>query len=357
MKILLVDSAKLKYSPYISFYTENLDKVNNEVHLLYWNRDLKSEDTSRFEGIVLHEFQRFQEDDVPKLKKVINFIRFRKYVKRVLKEHQFDFVIVFSPAPMLSDLLVRKFKERYIYDYRDSTYERFAPFRRIIARLVNSSFATFTSSDGFRKYLPEVGKLYTSHNILIDSLNHRQERELKERAPQKIRVAFWGMIRNEELNRKIIERIASDNRFELHYYGREQETALNLKKFASELGAKNIFFHGEYQPQDRYEFVKSADIIHNIYNDSNMMLAMSNKYYDGCIFYLPQICMEGSFMGNSVERYGIGWAVNPYDADFTEKLYQKYQDLDRDAFFRRCDDRLATVLQEYQSGQEIIKNL
>ena len=30
--------------PYLNFYTDNLDKIKNDVHLLYWNRDLKEED-------------------------------------------------------------------------------------------------------------------------------------------------------------------------------------------------------------------------------------------------------------------------------------------------------------------------
>ena len=58
-----------------------------------------------------------------------------------------------------------------------------------------------------------------------------------------------------------------------------------------------MFFHGEYKPEDRYTFVRSTDLIHNIYKDRNMMLAMGNKYYDGLIFYIPQLCMKGSFMG------------------------------------------------------------
>ena len=46
-----------------------------------------------------------------------------------------------------------------------------------------------------------------------------------------------------------------------------------------------MFFHGDYKPEDRYTFVRNTDLIHNIYKDGNMMLAMGNKYYDGLIFY------------------------------------------------------------------------
>ena len=101
----------------------------------------------------------------------------------------------------------------------------------------------------------------------------------------------------------------------------------------------------------------SAFIIHNVYYDANMMLAMGNKYYDGLIFYLPQICMKGSFMGESVEKNGVGWQVNPYDEDFTEQIYVNYKQMQKDVFYNCCDRRLDEVVKEYATGVEIIKQI
>lgn len=359
MKILIMGFSKIKYMPYMNFYLENLDKNKNQIHLLYWNRDLQEEDTKAYQGVTLHEFKVYQEDEVSKISKVKNFIRYRKFAKKLIKKEKFDFIIVLHSltAVLIAKTLTKKYKDKYIFDYRDSTYEGFAPFKKIIGNLVNSSYATFVSSDGFRRFLPKSDKIYTSHNLLIDSLNHREEKRKNGVKSDKIRIAFWGFIRHEEINREIIKKIVQDERFELHYYGREQETAINLKKYAEEIQAKNIFFHGEYKPQDRYEFVKNTDIIHNIYYDNNMMLAMGNKYYDGIIFYLPQICMEGSFMGESVEKNGIGWQVNPYDDDFTEKIYVNYKEFQQDTFYDCCDRRVEEVLKEYKTNGECLKNL
>ena len=56
MKILIMGFSKIKYMPYINFYLGNIDVAANDVHLLYWNRDLMPEDTTVLKGVTLHEF-------------------------------------------------------------------------------------------------------------------------------------------------------------------------------------------------------------------------------------------------------------------------------------------------------------
>lgn len=360
MKILVIGFTKIKYMPYMNFYLDNLETVSNDVHLLYWNRDLQEENTLALSDVTCHEFRCFQEDDVSKLSKLRSFAKFRHFALRTIKEGKFDFIIFLHSLTgvLIADELRRHYANRYIFDYRDSTYEGFLPFKQIVGLLVKRSYATFVSSDAFRRFLPksEAAKIYTSHNLLVDSLNHRDDKEKYGIPSPKIRIAFWGFIRHEEINREIIRKIAADQRFELHYYGREQQVAKNLKAFSQEIGAANIYFHGEYKPEDRYKFILQTDIIHNIYFDSNMMLAMGNKYYDGIIFRIPQICMVGSYMGDRVTSAGIGLSCTPYDEHFTDNLYLFYTKLDRDKFNCNCDDECIQMTDEYQLGTTMIKS-
>lgn len=361
MKILIMGFSKIKYMPYINFYLENINADENDVHLLYWNRDLKAEDVSALTNIELHEFCCFQSDDVSKLSKIGSFIKYRKFALKILNREQFDLIIVLHSLTgvLISDKLKKKYSGKYIFDYRDSTYEIFAPFKRNIGNLVKHSYATFVSSDAFRRFLPGnlSDKIYTSHNLLTDSLNHRYEKEKYGVPSDKIRIAFWGFIRHEEINREIIKKLSGDNRFELHYYGREQRIALNLMEYAAQIGAENVFFHGEYKPEDRYTFVRNTDLIHNIYKDNNMMLAMGNKYYDGLIFYIPQLCMKGSFMGENCSEKGIGLECDPYDSDFKEKIYMFFNALNYTKFRNRCDEELTRVVNEYNDAKELCRRI
>lgn len=270
-----------------------------------------------------------------------------------MKQEQFDFVIFLHS---LSGILIkdRLKKQQYIFDYRDSTYEANMLFRHMIHSLVNGSYATFISSQGFLSYLPQTDKVYISHNLLLDSLKHREYQKILS---EKIRICFWGHIRNVSVNKLLIEKIAKDDRFELHYYGREQGAAIALKEYCQENSLSNIFFHGEYEPSERYNFVKATDFIHNIYDDSNMQIAMGNKYYDGLIFKIPQLCTVGSFMGAQVQEKGVGIAVDPGDDALLSKIYDFYISLNRTVFEDNCETELKRVLAQYEVGQRLIGEL
>lgn len=360
MKILLIGPGKLKYMPYAHFYLDVIGGVNNEVHLAYWNRDEKSEDTSKFNAIHLHEFSLFMVNDEKLFTKVRYISRFARFCKKIIKKHNFDRLIILHTISgvMLTDLLFGEYSNRYILDYRDSTYERLGFFRRLVGGMVKHSMCTFVSSDAFRKYLPIEckEKIYTSHNLLLDSLSHREYTKV---ASDKIRIAFWGFIRHVDINKVLIDAISKDERFELHYYGREQKDALDLKDYTKAIGANNVYFHGEYVPEDRYKFVAQTDIIHNIYSgaNENMAMAMGNKYYDSIIFRIPQVCQAESFMDQAASRANVGIGLNPMSDDFTESLYVYYKGLERNNFMEACDRELERVMKEYNFGIEVINEI
>ena len=353
MRILILGFTKMKFMPYINFYLSNINAKKHEVHVVYWNRDKKTEDISAYDDLILHEFSCYQEDDVPKIKKIKSFFKYRMFAKSIIKQIKFDKIIVLHTLPgiILYDMLY-KYKGEFILDYRDSTYENFNFFKKLVANLVNWSEITFVSSDAFRKYLPEnqKDKIFTSHNILTDSLKHQEDRENCLVKSDKIRLAFWGFIRHEDINRSIISSLANDSRYELHYYGREQHVASILKSYALSLNASNVFFHGEYIPEDRYEFIKNTDCIHNLYDDANTMLAMGNKYYDGIIFRIPQVCMPSSYMGQMCIEHKVGVSLNPKDASFADDLYEYLTTLDYDNFKINCKKELDRILAEYKQG-------
>ena len=219
MRILIIGPGKLKYMPYAHFYLDNIDCQKNEVHVAYWNRDEKPEDTSSYRSITLHEYPLFMVNNASLITKFRCFRKFRSFVKGIMTAYSFDFIIVLHTLSglMIYDVLKKSFKGRFILDYRDSTYEsRNKLFGKAVMNLCQMSKVTFVSSEAFRRFLPEdcTDKIYTSHNLLEDSLQHR---EYEKEPSNMIRMAFWGFIRHFEINRILIDRIAADQRFELHY--------------------------------------------------------------------------------------------------------------------------------------------
>ncbi|ETT72289.1 hypothetical protein C173_14660 [Paenibacillus sp. FSL R7-277] len=359
MKILLIGFTKIAYMPYMNFYLNQFYKEDNEIHLLYWNRDGKKE-IQLPNKVKLHEFKMLQEDEVPKIKKLRSFSKYRKNAKKLLMKNKFDLVVVMHTLPgvLLNDTLEKHYSKKYILDYRDVTFESFKFYKKLIHKLVKNSIATFVSSDAFRIYLPVLDYIYTSHNILIDSLDYRDIRRNESRIVKPIRIRYWGFIRHESINKTIIDRVANDERFELHYHGREQETAHNLKRYCETKSIDNVYFHGEYKPVERYGFAKNTEIIHNMYeNDKMTQPAMANKYYDGLIFYIPQLCNEGSFMGGRVAHSKIGFICNPNNISFADDLFNYYNSISWSTFVQSCDHELDDILSEYKKGANKIQNI
>lgn len=361
MKILILGFGKIKFMPYVNFYLQNLDRENNDIHLLYWNRDLQNEDTSHLKGITLHEFKCFQEDDVSKTTKLKSFLKYRAFALNVLKNEHFDFIIVLHSLTglVVGDYLKKHFKGKFIFDYRDVTYEGFAPFKSAVASLVENSLFTFVSSDSFRAYLPKAAerKIHTIHNLDAKALAHNSGERASYVSGEKIKIGFWGFIRNEELNLKIIEQLGNDDRFELHYYGREQQIAKNLKAFAEGKKCNNVFFHGEYSPEERYDFIKEIHLIHNIYDTTGEMLAVGNKYYDGVVFSVPQVCMVGSYMGSLCIEKGIGFVADPYSDSFKATLCKGLCSLQGEEFSENCHTTVEGILREQEKNIALVKSI
>lgn len=359
MKVLVLGFTKISYMPYMNFYIEQLLKTNCKIHLVYWARDLNP-DIEVPSEIKTYCFKEPMLDSKPLIKKIPYFIKYRNFVKKIIKNNKFELIIVLhsTPGVLLSDILIRKFKGKYIIDYRDFTYENISLYKKVVHKLINNSAITFVSSKGYLKFLPNSDNIYISHNLQFHSHDERNVRRKKPRENNPIRIRFWGLIRHVEINKQIINRLGNDKRFELHYHGREQKSGQILRKYVEENSINNVFFHGEYRPSERIDFASKTDLLHNIYeNDIKTKYAMANKFYDGITFYLPQLCNKNSLMGQEVESNGLGIMVDPNDNNFADAIYEYYKNIDWDEFNLKCEIKLNKIIEEYNHGKDILNSL
>ena len=92
-------------------------------------------------------------------------------------------------------------------------------------------------------------------------------------------------------------------------------------------------------------------------NNKTSHIAMGNKYYDGIIFYLPQLCTAGSFMADRAVNSGVGVALDPYSDNFADSLYEYYQSIEFEEFFNCCDKELSVILNQVSDGEKKIKEV
>ena len=170
-----------------------------------------------------------------------------------------------------------------------------------------------------------------------------------------IRIRYWGLIRYADTNIKIINQIKNDPRFEFHFHGRVQGEAEIIQRYCKENEVNNVFFHGEYKPDDRIKFAMETDLIQNAQDyDEITKNAVSNKFYDGPIFYIPQLCTKQSYMGSCLDKYGIGLPIDVDKDDFVTTVCQYLENLDSLSFSKRCDEFIENVLEEYRKGLEVL---
>lgn len=359
MKILIIGFAKIKYMPYLNLYLDNIDANKNDVHILYWQRDNNS-DKYLPGNLTQHIFKREMSDEIPKFQKIGFFAEFARTAGKLIKKEKFDFIIVLTsvPAVLLSGILLSKYKNRYIYDYRDYTLEKNSVYRKIVAKLVENSKATVYSSEKHLDFLPKSEKLYLAHNFVKASLEQKTEKTTVKNGNEPIKLSFWGLVRNEEFNRKIINKLANDERFEVVFHGRKQQTAINLENYCKENSIKNICFTGEYREEDKYKFAEETDVLYNMYSVSGTEgMAMGNKFYDGIIFKIPQICTKGSFMGEKAEEYGVGKALEPDSETFADDIYNYFVGIEGDAFKNNCEKTLKKIKQDNEKTAEMIRKI
>ena len=345
---------KIKYMPYLNFYLNAIDSEKNDITVFYWNRD-DSVDTELEPHIKKIEFKRNMLDSEKKLKKIPAFIAYRNKAIKVIKKGNFDRIIVLHtlPAVLISDYLLRNYKDKFVLDYRDYTFEKISMYKNRIAKLVKAACCCFVSSNAFRVYLPDVDKIYTSHNIMMTTINNRPDMHQLSLDP--IRIRYWGLIRYADTNIKIINQIKNNPRFEFHFHGRVQGEAEIIQRYCKDNEVNNVFFHGEYKPDDRIKFAMETDLIQNAQDyDEITKNAVSNKFYDGPIFYIPQLCTKQSYMGSCLDKYGIGLPIDVDKDDFVTSVLNYLSNLDSVSFSKRCDEFINSVLGEYRQGLEVL---
>lgn len=345
----------LKYCPYLNRYTESLESSNTKYEVLYWNREGSNKmfpenyigyvKKSRLNKSIYH--------------KIFDFIGYKLWLNIKLKRTKYDKLIVLSTlSGIISfEFLVNKYKDKYIFDIRDYSYEHNRIFYLIEKKIIENSYFTCISSEGFKNFLPQDYTYLSVHNFNVKDI-HSIENFSKKSKGQKLNLVWMGAVRYFSHQKKIIDKLKNDPRFNLIYHGSGADLD-EYVKYCNDKKVKNIVFTGEYSNVQKHNLIAGADIINNSYMTSKIMevkYAISNKYYDGIIYKVPQLVEEDTYKATKVKTNGLGVAIDPDDNDFADKLYNYYFSIDEKAFNSSCDKELSKLLSEdYTYESSILK--
>ena len=280
-------------------------------------------------------------------------------MKSQINLKKYDKLIILSTLSgiIISDLLLKEYSNRYIFDIRDYSYEYIRLFYNLEKKLIESSKHTFISSDGFRHFLPSNCNYITVNNFnRSDVINRKNFR--KKAYGSTLNLTWIGSVRYFEHQRKIIDKLSNDKRYHLIYHGTGPQYE-DFKTYCKRNDVKNIVFTGEYNNKDKHKLLQNADILNNSYKTSKIeetKYAISNKYYDGIIFGTPQLVETGSYKCDKVIKKGIGIGLDPDNDDFSDKLYEYYHSIDEKKFINACQIELNRILSMDESYINYIKD-
>lgn len=317
-KIAIVGFHNLHLMQFLYKYTDILDSKGISYDVLYWNRDMDSSIKYKlFKGNKIaynYKMSNYQ----PKWKKIKGFIGCMSFFCKVIRDKKYDHIILLTTQTALPLYLLSRTvrKSKFIFDYRDLTYEKNGICKRLIKRIIDRSQFTAISSIGFEQVLGESEKFVVSHNV-----SNLKIEFLPKQQAENIRIVFWGMIRQPEWNKKICDVFGNISGVELIYCGEGhiEELKAYSKKY------KNVTFTGRYTTDQISSFAEKTDVLLNLYeNDAQQKLAMTVKLYDGIRYGLPMLISKDSYMADIMKSNGFVYITDleNFDLENFKKWYR-----------------------------------
>lgn len=331
---------EINMCPYMQKYIDSLEKNCVKYKVLLWNR------TGERKQYPLHYIVYNRELDlyVPKWKKIPAFVGFSKFLYKELLNQRFDRLIMLTTLPTVisAPLLLAKYKKKYIYDFRDMSFEKCIPFRILVDKLVKHSYFTSVSSPGYMTVIK--GDTIISHNFRYSDLDNglNKMKPFKE----KITLLHIGITRGEEYNKRLADIFGNDNRFEVKIIGTGNDTkpfVEYIKKF------RNITVKGTYNNEEKKKYIQECDMLLYYYPCSfNNNRALANKYYDGMIFKKPLIGNKNTYSGKRIMKAGLGISVDIDNNDVPNQIYKYMHSIRVDEYEKLVQKELDKVIKEDQ---------
>lgn len=340
--------------PYLNIYTQQLEEMNMDYEVLFWNRsneNLNLPARYKYCGVASEEEQFV-------VTKAIDFVKFRIWLKRELKKRKYEKLIVLSTLSgiILFDIL-KKYKCRYFFDIRDFSYESIMPFYKIETSIIKNSFATSISSPGFKHFLPKH-EYIIAHNIQENELLLTNKAFQKKKKGDVLNLVWNGTMRYFEHQKLIIKNLANDSRFNLFFHGAGPELE-QYKAFCEAIKARNVFFTGRYNNSDKASLLENADIINNSYwidKEVEIRFAISNRFYDGLIYKIPQLVEAGTYKAKICDKYGVGIGLHPKANNFADNLYNWYFTINEETFNADCEKLMDVVRSDNERYEKAIRS-
>lgn len=329
-RVCILGASNIRHISLISLYTKYFDKQKIPYDIIYMDRYGIEEKTN-----AQNQFCYKSDQITSKSDKIKAFLGFRCFVKKILKKNKYQCVITWqtTSAYLFADVLLSKYKHRYIINVRDYVCENNKIIRIILRKLVNEASLVTISSEGFKEFLPKGN--YTRVNSINDNIldNCTSVETLDHVLPYKI--GFAGNCRYFRESYKLIQALANDSRFEIWYCGTNSEI---LSTYAAEHGISNVYTMPAFVPSETLDIFSQFDIVNSAFGNDAMdnRTLMPIRLYTAISMHLPILVSGGTQLAKEVNLWRIGFVIEDFST-LADDLYDYLVSQDKKEFTVACD--------------------
>ncbi len=349
MKAAIIILGNSWVCPYVNTYRRILEKQGCAYDVILWDRDGS-------DAAAPIRYSSGKANLANPFVKTFHYLKYADFIKRTISENGYDRLVVSGPhlAILLSGLLRKKYKGRYVIDYRDISVEQHLLLGGVYSKVLEDSYCNVISSPGFKEYLPAEYDYLISHNFNIDAAVESLNGTFPAVASSSpLEILTIGYIRNYSSNVKIIQSLGGNAGYSLNFVGRG-DAAASLQEFAAAKGYANVGFKGFYKKEAEAAIVSSCDFINIFFpDDVEHSPIMSNRFYLALIHKKPVIVTRGSVQAALVKEYGLGVVAGDcsnLDVDIKDFC----SGYDHIAFCKKCNELLALFVDEHRVFEQAV---
>ncbi len=355
-KAALIFIGNIEFCPYRKEYESILGEMGMDYHILFWKRqDLSTDYPSNY---LCFDFP----SDLKKKKmfKFYDFFRYACWLKTMVKSHSYTHLVFLDTMSGMLGYLTGCISPDScaLLEIRDYTYEKIPWFRLLEHALMKKMTYVCISSKAFLRFLPPYDYCITHNFNTLEYLEFCESKKfIRKSAKEPLNIVYTGALKYFNYQRAIIEELKNDGTFNLYYHGIGPDYE-KIKKYCFDNGIKNVTFTGLYNDHQKPDFYKDADFLLNCYDvslGSEITYAISNKYYDGLIYHIPQLSESKTYKGSLVEKNKLGITWQPGEGNLKEKIIRFYHAIDEADFDKICMERMRTYYDEYRAYRDKIR--
>ncbi len=340
-KVCIIFPGNIFTTPFLKRYTDVLENAQVKYDYVYWNVMKIEERSGACNSYVLD--YKITPLDHP-IRKFLGYYKFFHLASRVIKKNNYKRIICLTsvPAVMLCNILVKKYRGRYIVDIRDYYMERKKLFYLREKRAIENSGISVISSPGYKVFLPKYDYCI-AHNVNWLSANELSIfADIHKGSKKTLQLSYVGNMRFIDSDKKLLSFFANDERFHINMCGRGYSA---LRKFCNDNEIANVTIVDWFPPEKTLYYYQNADMILNLYGNGSPTVdyALSNKLYYATQLHKPIIVCPDTYMEEIADRYGVGFTFDYNDELIKDKLYEYYNTLSWNTFNSGCEKFLADI--------------